>query len=204
MTHTRDDVVVGNYHHKYTSTNPAIRWLTARFMDRLETVFAEVASRCPAGSVVEIGCGEGEVTKRIHRRWSNVVAIDLPAPELRAEWQAQTGPSWLHADAVKLPFSEDQFDVGVAIEVLEHLHDPVRGLDELARVARSHLIVSVPREPIFRMGNLAALRHVRALGNTPGHFQHWSTRGFTRFVSRVGRVQAISKPLPWTICWVEL
>jgi hypothetical protein len=74
MTRTHDDVVVGNYHHKYTSTNPAIRWLTTRFMDRLDTVFADVATRCPDARVVEIGCGEGEVTKRIHRRWRNVVA----------------------------------------------------------------------------------------------------------------------------------
>jgi ubiquinone/menaquinone biosynthesis C-methylase UbiE len=205
VTSTRhDDVVVGNYHHKYTSTNPAIRWLTQRFMGRLDAVFAQVAAEQPAAQVVEVGCGEGEVTKRLAGRWDQVLALDLPAPELRADWAGLPGPTWLHANAERLPFADDAFDVGVAVEVLEHLTDPETGLAELARVCRGHLVVSVPREPIFRMGNLAALRHVRALGNTPGHFQHWSSRSFVRFCERVGRVRVVDKPLPWTICWIEL
>jgi hypothetical protein len=43
----------------------------------------------------------------------------------------------------------------------------VRGLQEMARVTRRHL-VSVPREPIFRSCNLLTGRYVRDLGNTPG------------------------------------
>ena len=86
----------------------------------------------------------------------------------------------------------------------EHLNDPEQGLRELARVTSQHLLVSVPREPIFRGCNLVTGRYVKDLGNTPGHFNHWSTRSFVRFLSQVGTVRAVSKPFPWTVAWVRL
>jgi 2-polyprenyl-3-methyl-5-hydroxy-6-metoxy-1,4-benzoquinol methylase len=94
--------------------------------------------------------------------------------------------------------------VVVAAEVLEHLTDPELGLREMARVSRGHLVLSVPREPIFRSCNLVAGRYVRDLGNTPGHLNHWSRASFVRFVSRVAQVREVSTPFPWTTIWATL
>ena len=78
----------------------------------------------------------------------------------------------------------------VAAEVLERLPDPDRGLAELARVGRRHLLLlSVSQEPIFRGCNLLAGRYLRDLGNTPGHLNHWTRRGFTRLVAGVAEVR---------------
>ena len=95
-------------------------------------------------------------------------------------------------DGTQLPFGDDQFDVVVAAEVLEHLPDPEGGLAELARVGRRHLLLSVPQEPIFRGCNLLAGRYLRDWGNTPGHVNHWSKRGFVRFVGQVGQVRQLA------------
>ena len=43
-----------------------------------------------------------------------------------------------------------------------------------------HLLLSVPREPIFRSCNLFTGRYVKDLGNTPGHLNHWTGAGFQR------------------------
>lgn len=196
-------VVIGNHHHKYTSSNPAIRWLTNRFLTSLEGTFDRVHADTPDARVAEIGCGEGEIADRLHERWDDVTALDLPDAGLRREWQSRSGPRFLHGDATRLPFPDNAFDVVVSVEVLEHLDDAAAGLREYARVARRHLVLSVPREPIFRLGNLATARHLRDLGNTPGHLNHWSTPSFLRFVSTVGAVAGVSKPLPWTIVWVR-
>jgi hypothetical protein len=40
---------------------------------------------------------------------------------------------------------------------------------------------------------------VRELGNTPGHRQHWSRRGFVDFLRRRVEVVAVRRPLPWTM-----
>ena len=90
------------------------------------------------------------------------------------------------------------------MEVLEHVPDPRAVLGEMARVASSWILASVPREPLWRGLNLARGAYLRSLGNTPGHLNHWSTASFVKFVSRVATVRAVEKPFPWTIVWAEL
>lgn len=195
-------VVIGNHTQKYTARNPAIRWLTGRWVARLTSTLDQVAAQAPpTGTALEVGCGEGVISQALAGRFGQVTALDLPDAGLREQWRHRPGPHYLHADAHRLPFRDRQFDVVVAAEVLEHLPDPVCGLAELLRVSRGHLVLSVPREPIFRLGNLAAGRYVRALGNTPGHLNHWSTRSFRRFVGQAAEVRAVATPLPWTIVW---
>ena len=102
-----------------------------------------------------------------------------------------------------LPFAKDEFDIACAIEVLEHVPDPDRTLAEMVRVARSHVLVSVPREPLWRALNVVRGAYVRQLGNTPGHVNHWSRGAFLDFVNRHGRIAAIRSPFPWTMVLVR-
>src|SRR5690606_21374663 len=93
----------------------------------------------------------------------------------------------------------DSADLVVGCEVLEHLEDPEAGLRALQRVAGRHVIVSVPREPLWCALNMARGKYLAHGGNTPGHVQHWSSRGFVELVSRYFEVIATKKPLPWTM-----
>jgi SAM-dependent methyltransferase len=200
-----EGIVIGNHTQKYTARNPAIRWLTERWLANLDGVFQQIAAAPGAvDRALEVGCGEGVIADKLQRRFGEVVALDLPDAGLRADWRGYDGPRFLHADAHRLPFEDDRFDVVVAAEVLEHLPDPHKGLQEMARVGRRHLVLSVPREPIFRSCNLVAGRYVRDLGNTPGHLNHWSKRGFVRFVSQVAEVREVTSPFPWTTIWATL
>lgn len=195
------DIVIGNHHNKYGGGNPLIQFLTKRFLGALDELLDAVGTEGPITSVLEVGCGEGEIADRLRERFGGqVTALDLPDAGLRAEWQGRDDRvGYLHGDAHKLPFADNSFDLVVAVEVCEHLTDPDAGLAEMARVSRRHLVLSVPREPIFRMGNFFTGRHVKDFGNTPGHLNHWSSPGFLRFVSQVGAVADLRLPLPWTL-----
>jgi ubiquinone/menaquinone biosynthesis C-methylase UbiE len=197
-------VVIGNHTHKYTSRNPAIRWLTERFVARLTGMVDQIAQQSSPADVLEVGCGEGVVSVMLDERFPTVVGLDLPDANLRDDWRVRPGPHYVHGDALRLPFADNQFDLLVCVEVLEHLPDPRTGLIEMVRVARRDLLLSVPREPIFRGCNLVTGRYGRELGNTPGHLNHWSTRSFTRFASEFGEVKAVATPFPWTMLWLRL
>ena len=106
--------------------------------------------------------------------------------------------------AENLPFEDDEFDLACAIEVLEHVPDPEHTVAEMARCAQRHLLVSVPREPLWRMLNMARGAYWSDLGNTPGHLNHWSRRSFVALLSRHGRVTEVRSPFPWTMLLVRL
>ena len=101
--------------------------------------------------------------------------------------------------ATDLPFDRGEFGLVAAIESLEHVGDPESALREMARVARDHVPISVPREPLWRALNLFRGAYPRTLGNTPGHVHHWSRHGLLDLLRRHGQVVAVRAPMPWTM-----
>jgi len=197
-------VVTGNTYDKYGSTNVVVRRLMRGFEGSLDELFATAQPR----SLLDIGCGEGVLTHRWAQRLgeARVVGIDLDDPQLRSEWEQRRAPNLEYQvmAAENLPFADAEFDVATAIEVLEHVPDPEHTVAEMARCAERHLLVSVPREPLWRMLNLARGAYLRQLGNTPGHLNHWSRRSFVALLSRHGRVTEVRSPFPWTMLLTRL
>jgi hypothetical protein len=51
-------VVIGNHTKKYTAKNPAIKWLTQRFVTRLDALVGDIAADArPATNPLEVGAG---------------------------------------------------------------------------------------------------------------------------------------------------
>jgi 2-polyprenyl-3-methyl-5-hydroxy-6-metoxy-1,4-benzoquinol methylase len=168
----------------------------------------ELWTRAAPRSILDVGCGEGVLTVEWAERLGDgrVVGTDLDDPKLHAEWEKRSRPNleFRVEDATSLSFADDEFDMACAIEVLEHVPDPERTLSEMARVASGHLLLSVPREPLWRTLNMARGAYLRDLGNTPGHVNHWSKRAFTSLLSRYGTVEEARSPFPWTMVLVGL
>jgi 2-polyprenyl-3-methyl-5-hydroxy-6-metoxy-1,4-benzoquinol methylase len=198
------EVPTGNTFDKYGSTNPVVRRLMAGFERSLEELFRRAAPE----SVLDVGCGEGVLTHRWAERLGDlrVVGADLGDSKLEAEWATRGRPNleFRTMTAGDLPFADAEFDLAAAIEVLEHVPDPQHTVAEMARVASRHLLVSVPREPLWRGLNVARGAYVRDLGNTPGHVNHFSKRGFIRLLSVHGEVIETRSPFPWTMLLVRL
>jgi SAM-dependent methyltransferase len=201
---TATPVPTGNTYDKYGSSNPVVKRLMAGFQGALERLWATAAPE----SVLDVGCGEGVLTVEWAERLrgGRVVGIDLDDPRLRDEWAARTRPNleFRAEEATSLSFADDEFDLAAAIEVLEHVPEPGRTIAEMARVARRWLLVSVPREPLWRGLNMARGAYLRDLGNTPGHVNHWSKRAFVSLLSRYGTVEEARSPVPWTMALVRL
>jgi 2-polyprenyl-3-methyl-5-hydroxy-6-metoxy-1,4-benzoquinol methylase len=194
----------GNVYDKYGTQNPIARRLMGGFMADLD----QLVERTGASEAHEVGCGEGELAIRLAERGFRVRGTDA-FPQVLEEARRRAASAGVEVGFEAVPVEELDPDRHAAelvlcCEVLEHLEDPERGLEMLARLARPWLIASVPREPLWRALNLARLSYVGKLGNTPGHLSHWSRRGFERFLARRFEVVDVRSPLPWTMALCRL
>lgn len=100
-------------------------------------------------SVLDIGCGRGIVGAlvRIYREPERIVGVDAYEPYVSFCRRAGHYDDLLNIDVktASLPFNNDEFDLGTAIEVIEHLPrvDGARLLDELERVSKM-VVISTP------------------------------------------------------------
>jgi 2-polyprenyl-3-methyl-5-hydroxy-6-metoxy-1,4-benzoquinol methylase len=204
VTVSESGVVTGNTYDKYGSTNPIVRRLMTGFERDLDALFEMAEPR----SLLDVGCGEGVLVHRWAERLGEgrVVGMDLEEESIQAGWAERQAPNLEYRlmEGEQLPFADDEFDLASAIEVLEHVPDPERTVSEMARCARRHLLVSVPREPLWRMVNMARGAYWTALGNTPGHLNHWSKTSFVELLSRHGEVVEVRSPFPWTMLLVRV
>jgi SAM-dependent methyltransferase len=199
-----ETVPTGNTFDKYGSSNPVVRRLMDRFHSDLDNLWERAAPK----SVLDVGCGEGVLTHEWAGRLGDarIVGIDLDDSKLAAEWEARRRPNLEYRveEATHLSFANGEFDVATAIEVLEHVPEPEATVAEMARVAHRWLLVSVPREPLWRAVNIGRGAYWGSLGNTPGHVNHWSKRSFTRMLAQHGKVEEARSPFPWTMLLVRV
>jgi SAM-dependent methyltransferase len=86
-----------------------------------------------AGSVLEVGCGEGELAARMQAELdARVTAIDQSARMV--ELARARGVDARVGDVQSLPFEDESFDVAVGAWVLFHVPDLEQGISELARI----------------------------------------------------------------------
>jgi 2-polyprenyl-3-methyl-5-hydroxy-6-metoxy-1,4-benzoquinol methylase len=195
-----DGIVIGNAFDKYGSRNPIVKWMMNGFHSTLNDLVVKAGPK----SIQEVGCGEGYwVCKWIQAGYSargsdfSSQVIDLARGNATAQGLSpalfQTGSIY------DLQPPQDSADLLVCCEVFEHLENPRAGMEALQRVADGYVILSVPREPIWRILNVARGRYLRDFGNTPGHLQHWSKNALIDLVSDYFEIVETRTPFPWTM-----
>ncbi len=91
-------------------------------------------------SLLDVGCGNGAFINLQHAHMFTV-GLDSSIVPLRYV----TAPH-LQASAGGLPFTSGSFDACLCMEILEHLPIVIyqKALDEIARTARHHILITVP------------------------------------------------------------
>jgi len=179
---------------KYGTTNPVVQKLLAAWMGKLQGVLGT-----PTGVTVDVGVGEGFALERMFPAGTEVIALEYRHDKAVVASQRLASVSVVRGDAGVLPFPDASADLVTSIEVLEHLPGFERAVAEMARICRGRLVVSVPWEPWFRLGNLGRGKNVRRLGNDPEHVQFFTPARLRGALGEHFAEVRVIKAFPWLI-----
>lgn len=191
-------VDTSNY-RKHMSDNPIQR----RLIDRFHTRITEIVVGLQPSTLLDAGCGEGFVADIFQKAMpgARITGFDVLEDSVKLASLRNPLASFAVGDIYDTGFEDSSFDVVYCLEVLEHLHEPDRALRELARVARKHVVLSVPHEPFFCLANAARGKNldITPKGSDPDHRNFWSREKFGLFASTQLNVETLTGSLPWTI-----
>lgn len=112
-------------------------------------------------SLLDIGCQELYFYKRLSATYE-VTAADYEPRH----------PEVIQEDVQQLTFADKTFDIVLCQQVLEHVPDPVKAINELQRVCRRQLIITVPYEPFFTLARLGMWEKQHLWAITPMALRH--------------------------------
>lgn len=184
-------------HDKYKTNNFISNYLVRNFFKEIRKLVGNIEFN----SVLDIGCGEGMLFLNIATYINNkkCCAIDFDINEINDASKNLPFCEVKFASAYQIPYENREFELVTCTEVLEHLEEPAKALEEIYRVTDKYVLLSVPREPLWRLLNIARLSYLKEFGNTPGHINHWSFRQFKKFIENYFEVIDVSKSIPWSI-----
>ena len=88
----------------------------------------------PGASTLEVGCGEGRVSRDLATRGHRVIGLDASPTLLRAAAEADSAGRYVEGRAESLPFADASFDLAVAYNSLMDVADMPAAVREAARV----------------------------------------------------------------------
>ncbi len=144
----------------YSHRNPVINWL---FWQRLRKVMEYIQSPTPYTNILDFGCGSGVMLPYLSSISTQVIAMDVDLlPIQSVQKHIPLAKNIDVKDATKTAITDlpaNSFDLIIALDVLEHVHDLPRTLNDLLVLlkANGQLIVSGPTENIlYKIGRKVA------------------------------------------------
>jgi ubiquinone biosynthesis O-methyltransferase len=132
--------------------------------------------------ILDIGCGEGNVSLLLAKKNNNVTGIDISSEAISiARKKAkmlnlEKKANFFIQDAHRLK-STGKFDIAICIEVLEHVKDDNKVIKNIYRKLKKTgtLIVTVPS----KNASLYKLKSVKAYDQKIGHLRRYSARSLS-------------------------
>ncbi len=126
-------------------------------------------------TVLDVGCRDGRLLNLLGERYETM-GMDIGEESLqKVRGMTRVG------SIDEIPFQDKSFDLTLCTEVLEHLPDDVmyKGIEELKRVTKKYIIVSVPHEENLVKGYIQC-DQCRMVHHESGHLRSFSHEGLLK------------------------
>lgn len=183
---------------KHQNQNPIQKALIDNFYRELFKILKPLK----AESILDVGCGEGFTLKKLEEKkiGKKNEGIDYSKDAIKLGKKIYPELALFEGDVYGLKYKDNNFDLSICTEVLEHLDDPKKAVAEIKRVTSKYIIFSVPNEPFFIMANFLRGKYLKSFGNHPEHINHWTSGGFESFLKKQGLTIVKSKhPFAWSL-----
>lgn len=153
----------------------------------------------PGGVVLDAGCADGALcSDLLEHTGARVVGMDLARKRVDLARSRVPRASFVQGSLYELPFADGSFGTVVCTDVLEHLDEPQRAMDELVRVASRWVLVSVPYS--IRIEKTLCT-HCGKDYFLYGHQHNFEKRGVEELARRAGaRVDRFEHVIPMFEC----
>jgi ubiquinone/menaquinone biosynthesis C-methylase UbiE len=138
----------------------------------------------PGTATVDVGCGEGRVSRDLAARGHTVTGVDAAPTMIAAAKEADPNGTYLRADAADLPFADASFDVAIAYNTLMDVVDLAGSINEIGRVlAPGGRLCMAITHPVINTGTMIGTGADRKFVLDQPYFE---TRRFTSLVEQDG------------------
>jgi len=104
-------------------------------------VILKILNKLPGGKILDIGCMDDYLLKKLPKKFDYYGIDDEPLCK---------NPNIKKIRVEELPKNK-KYDIVIATEVLEHLNNPIEGINALKNLSKRFILVSVPNEPFFSL-----------------------------------------------------
>ena len=123
----------------YTAQDDPVALLRAENKLILPWVTSKIKEHHPhASTILDVGCGGGLLSNELAKQGFLVTGIDISPDSLciAEAFDETQSVKYQVADAFKLPFEDESFDVITSMDFLEHVESPAQVIKEISRVLR--------------------------------------------------------------------
>lgn len=137
------------YDEFYDQTYSVGRKFSDEEKDRIKTIIHLIPD--DAASLLEVGCGEGIIINNLENKYEKICGVDISSEALK-----HVKTPKIQGRIEKIPFPDSSFDIVLCCEVLEHLPLAIyeKALQEIQRVAKKYLLISVPNGEDLQIGQV--------------------------------------------------
>jgi ubiquinone/menaquinone biosynthesis C-methylase UbiE len=171
------------------------RWYETGFGRRADLsekkLIEEFLRFLPRRRLLEIGCGTGHFTRWLRELGFEAVGVDFSTPMLEVATSLSPEVTYLRADAHRLPFKEDSFDLTVAITALEFVADPMTVIAEMMRVSSEAILLAVLNRWSFRSLSTRVKAYLKRKSSYRG-IMFFSAGQLKRTITEAARERGIS------------
>lgn len=132
--------------------------------------------------IMEIGCASGLMLKEFDRllKPEVCIGIDISAGSIEMAQAEFPKGQYVITDGKQIPFGDNDIDLVIASDIIEHFDNPAEGLKEMVRVSK-YILFKIPLEK-----SLKTINDDYGPEHPSGHYFKWNRRDALKFLRNSG------------------